>query len=380
MNTLNEVNMVPIIFRNKIITPHKAVKSPNYGNKTVLVADPWEYVEMWLKRNCDSEDARFYWAQAKQFFETSKKLSLTAAPLPIFYSFLNAVKALLIVKGVPIEGRIGHGISIGKSKENLHSFSLENESVKIHKHGLLSELCKYLDETITEAKTYDLQSLFYNLPYIHRAYCLTFNDEKELFLPLVKPGFYRMTSGDIVFKGGLEATTLRTLRNKLNTTELDPRFHLYNITEEDAIKFSTAPEVYVLFHNSLGLKYSPSFEFTMNEAHVTRGLNGLLILHKMVRKHLHYIYGQSKLWYIKKSNNGSKRIINRSTLTIAYSAMHRLSELARYEPMLLSKHLESEHNWLLSEFIRIAPHQFIDELASELTGEEFMAPGYAKER
>ncbi|PDY74037.1 YaaC family protein [Bacillus cereus] len=63
-----------------------------------------------------------------------------------------------------------------------------------------------------------------------------------------------------------------------------------------------------------------------------------------------------------------------------YSAMHRLSELARYEPVLLPEYSESEHNWLLSECIRIAPHQFIDELASELTGEEFMAPGYAQGR
>lgn len=377
MTILDEMNMEPIMLRNKIIMPHKAIKSPKYGNKTVLVADPWEYVEMWLKRNCDSEDARFYWSQAKQFFETSKQLPLTAAPLPIFYSFLNAVKTLLIVKGVSIEGRIGHGISIGNRAGNSERISLENESVKIHKNGLLSELCKYLDETITEAKTFDLQSLLYNLPYIHRAYCLTFNDEKDLFLPLVRPGFYRMKSGGIIFKGGLEATNIRTLRNEWEM--LDPKFRLYTFSEQDAVNFSKSPDVYVLFDYTLVLGFSPFFEFTMNAAHVKEELDWLLDLHRKVRKHLYYIHGQSKLWYMK-SNNGSKRIINRSTLTIAYSAMHRLSELARYEPVLLSKHLESDHNWLLSEFIRIAPHQFIDELASELTGEEFMPPGYAPGR
>ncbi|MBJ8055756.1 hypothetical protein JDS87_28585 [Bacillus cereus] len=361
--------MVPIMFRNKIVMPHKAVKSPGYGNKTVLVADPWEYVEMWLKRNCNSEDARFYWSQAKQFFETSKHLSLTAAPLPNFYSFLNAVKALLIVKGVKIEGRIGHGISIGNKTGNSQSFSLENESVKIHKNGLLSELCRYLDETITEAKTYDLQSLLYNLPYIHRAYCLTFNDEKEIFLPLVRPGFYIGKSGNIVFKGNLEKTTIHILPDEL---ELDPIFDLCTFIEEDYIL--------VDYIKAVGHSPLPIFDTTLNGAHVKEDFGWILDLHRMVRKHLFYIQGQSRLWYIKRSNHSSKRIINRSTLTIAYSAMHRLSELARYEPVLLSKHLESEHNWLLSEFIRIAPHQFIDELASELTGEEFMAPGYAQGR
>jgi hypothetical protein len=55
--------------------------------------------------------------------------------------------------------------------------------------------------------------------------------------------------------------------------------------------------------------------------------------------------------------------------------MHRLSEMARYSPNKLAKHFEGRYNWLLSEFISIAPMQFIDELSCELTGYEFMLPG-----
>jgi len=54
--------------------------------------------------------------------------------------------------------------------------------------------------------------------------------------------------------------------------------------------------------------------------------------------------------------------------------MHRLSELSRYEPITLSKHLNSQQNWLLSEFIKSAPYQFIHEIASEITGEESLVP------
>jgi len=43
--------------------------------------------------------------------------------------------------------------------------------------------------------------------------------------------------------------------------------------------------------------------------------------------------------------------------------------------MLLRKHLETQHNWLLSEFIATACTQFIDEISSEITGQEFMTPG-----
>ena len=69
-------------------------------------------------------------------------------------------------------------------------------------------------------------------------------------------------------------------------------------------------------------------------------------------------------------------MINRGPLTLTYAAMHRLSALARYDPMLLGNHLNSRHNWLLAEFISMAPDQFIDEVSSEITGDEFMVPGW----
>lgn len=51
--------------------------------------------------------------------------------------------------------------------------------------------------------------------------------------------------------------------------------------------------------------------------------------------------------------------------------MHRLSELARYKPYILKAHLESQHNWLLTEFIMRSSKQFIDEIATEITGDLF---------
>lgn len=67
-------------------------------------------------------------------------------------------------------------------------------------------------------------------------------------------------------------------------------------------------------------------------------------------------------------------------MVLCFAAMHRLSELSRYEPVILSKHFTSGHNWLLSEFIQNAATQFIDEISSELTGEEFMSPGMASRK
>jgi YaaC-like Protein len=70
---------------------------------------------------------------------------------------------------------------------------------------------------------------------------------------------------------------------------------------------------------------------------------------------------------------GPKRLA-RSPLTMTLLAMHRLSEICRYKPMELASFLAGQKNWLLTEFIRMAPPQFVDELAAELTGLQFMAP------
>jgi hypothetical protein len=42
--------------------------------------------------------------------------------------------------------------------------------------------------------------------------------------------------------------------------------------------------------------------------------------------------------------------------------------------MELASHLSGQKNWLLSEFIQMSPVQFIDEMASEITGYQFLMP------
>ncbi|WP_084783236.1 YaaC family protein [Bacillus dakarensis] len=82
--------------------------------------------------------------------------------------------------------------------------------------------------------------------------------------------------------------------------------------------------------------------------------------------------GSSSRWYIKRID--VEESIPLSSLVVTLASIHRLSELSRYEPLTLSKHLSSQHNWLISECIKNAPYQFINEIASEITGEEFLVP------
>jgi hypothetical protein len=95
--------------------------------------------------------------------------------------------------------------------------------------------------------------------------------------------------------------------------------------------------------------------------------------HRQIRHRIVPIYASENRWYLKKSVVGHDQLTN-SQLVLIYASMHRLSELSRYDPVALSKHLNVNHNWLLSEFIRNSPGQFIYGVASEITGLEFIKP------
>ncbi len=97
--------------------------------------------------------------------------------------------------------------------------------------------------------------------------------------------------------------------------------------------------------------------------------------HEKIRRELRYIYSPNELWYIKRKNL-TNNIIDKSTLTLTIGAMHRLSELSRYEPQTLSKHLSKDASWLISEFINKSMYQFIDHISSEITGSDFRVTGF----
>ena len=100
--------------------------------------------------------------------------------------------------------------------------------------------------------------------------------------------------------------------------------------------------------------------------------------HKKVRKDIFYIYGDKKLWYLKKNIPKNSHIINRNSLTLIFAVMHWMSELVRYNPKKFEKLMESKQNWLLHEFVERALYQFVDEISCEITHQEIMSTGYRK--
>lgn len=103
----------------------------------------------------------------------------------------------------------------------------------------------------------------------------------------------------------------------------------------------------------------------------------LVANHQKIRRDIKYIHGSSRLWYFKR-NDKEDGILHWPAPALIYAAMHRLSELTRYDPKRLHRHLDCQHNWLISEFINLANDNFIDQIASDITGQELMSPGIRK--
>lgn len=333
-----------IIYKGKPLTLHKAVSSPHVNEKTVLVTSTWDYVDLWLKR-AKKHEARFFWSQAKSFYEATQNLPKTSAPLTAYYCFLNATKAFLLTRGHQFGDQ--HGVSgfalSGPS-------ALSNEKIKFKTAGILPALCQVLGEQINQ-DTYSLKDVLYNLPYIHRAYNLTTPSDPELFIPINNP---RIVKSDTTH----EAWFCAELQEKYATQHTIKK--LPNGFERDI----GHPDEFII-------RCTRRFDWRPREKPAS--LVRYKTYHHRLRQEISYINGSNKRWYLKRGNMDN-RLIKRNALPLAFAAMHRLSELSRYSPDKLAKHFDCQHNWLLSEFISAAPNQFIDSISSEITGYEFAFP------
>ena len=340
-----------IKIKGKNASLHKAFMQPSFESSTVLVDDQFDYVNLWLKRKHVSTEAVLYWTQARNFYKASLNLPNESKALTAYYCIMNATKALLTAKGLSFNEQ--HGIA-GESHNN--RTSLANEISKIKGAGILPALANCFGADIS-SKEFNLKDIFYNLPFIHRAYTITYRESQNLFIPITDGHFVRQPNGQ-------EAWFCATIT--------DPRYQkdAFIIKQRGWERDHSETERFVI-------RCKRRFRWQVRGTSKAKRMENLRTNHKKVRRDMKYIHGPSRLWYFKR-NDRDMNILTWPTPALTYIAMHRLSELTRYDPSRLHKHLDCQHNWLLSEFLRLAVENFIDQIASDITGHEFMVPGYRK--
>ena len=221
--------------------------------------------------------------------------------------------------------------------------------------GVLFELENYLGEDSGKQR-HKLKDLLYNIPYIHRACSITFglSQSQELYVPIQNARFVKKSEN---YEAWFDF-------------ELEEKYSSQKVISEMGASFERDP----FFSDKWKIRAKKRFKWDTAKSDQKR-LESLRKYHKWIRSRLFYIYGNQKLWYIKKDMK-KPNVIDHSSIVLTFSAMHKLSEICRYQPKVFDKHLSSKHSWLLTEFINKSREQFIDEIASEICGSELMPTGF----
>lgn len=336
-------DQVKIDTKNLSLT--KAIQGSNFRMKTVLALDPFEYVDLWLRRE-HKDEAQHYWRQSRTFYRAAQGLPIEASPLILYYCFMNAAKALLASKGVTINPY--HGVSAHQMRGPNSKIVLSNEGIRIRQAGIVPGVISYFNES-EPSLTHSLEDVLYNIVCIHRTYCLSYANKMERFVPLKHTSFVRdQVTGEVRLSAEIvDGFDWLRYRKHLPAEVVEVTGGVPAIQSATAIHWTTVTRP------------------TNAELTSLRQLNATL------RQSIHYINGAHALWYIKTTGSYA---INRSSVTLMLIAMHRLSEICRYKPSQLQSFLEGSKNWLLSEFVAMSPPQFLDEIACEMTGHQIMIP------
>lgn len=331
--------------RTKVLGLSKAVHDAQFQLKTVLTLEPFNYVDLWLRRQ-HKDEALFYWRQARSFHRAAQGLPMESAPLVLYYCFMNAAKALLASKGVAFDPH--HGVRLHRMRGSNSRVVLSNEGLEIRSTGIVPAIADYFGEAEL-ARIHSLEDVLYNLAFVHRTYCLSFPSKNERFLPLKNLAFVRDSDTKEVWftADAVDDADWRFFRNRL------------------------PPEVAGALSGAATVSSVKRIVWTSLDNPTEADLNELRRLNEELRRVLHYINGAHTLWYLKSSGTYQ---IDRRPITLTLAGMHRLSEICRYKPSELRSFLDGQKNWLLSEFVAMAPAQFLDEIACEMTGHPIMIP------
>lgn len=267
-----------------------------------------------------------------------------------YYCMLNAAKSMLSANKIDFKSY--HGLS---GKSNGSKTSLANEVSEIKNEGILISLAEYYKLNLHK-DTFSLKDILYNIPFVHRSFTVTYKGTQNLFIPIVNTHFVKQ-------KQGKEA------------------WFCAEITDQKYCKKS-------FFAKQGGWEHDKGQDgkFIIRRKHrfrwdTSRGvkkadrIKNLVKYHNKIRRDIKYIHGAQRLWYYKR-NDKEEQILHWPIPILIFTAMHRLSELTRYDPKRLRRHFECQHNWLLSVFLNLATDNFIDQIASDITGHELMIPGY----
>lgn len=309
----------------------------------LIISDIWSFWYYAIKKkytnNSQISFLNSLLDQAKFFFTAAEAGPVKSQPLLYYYCFLNFAKLLINMNGY-----------IGQSKKYMHGIddkritgSFQTSEIKIFeaKTGIVNvsaELYKVLDaKVISSQLTVKVVDLLRNCVGVHRTYCEIYNQKEDLHklsgLKLYKNGLSLELEAEIQ----CDASTIATLQSlgycinrssdKFIWNENQPISN-HNITRQSYLDFST-------FLRDKGIWYFI-------------GNNG----------YTHYL-----------STNPTHRYPQEFVI---YNVMFYLGSITRYMPYMFDEIFSAKEQWLMSEFLKTQPKQFLYLSSAKLLSQDVL--------
>lgn len=338
-------NMDELIIENKSTGLGKTFRFPRGFDRKGIFNDYWDYVELYLESNKMNESA-IYWQQAREFYKASIGLPNTSSSFNLYHCFLNATKALLTAKGLSftLTDELSDFTGSGQTR-------LANIKITFHPDGVLHSLSRYFEDTGTsESHHHSFKDLLYNLNFLQKAFSLTYKNQRpQMFIPIYHPHFLKDYERDVFY---LRFIVMSNFANG------------YTAKKICAQGFSDRSDDYSDFISN------DFFEWSNLQENKDKELHQAIEFHKKQRRTIQYELNEIPKWYLKRT--GIKHTVDKHPLTIMLAGMKKISELTTPNPVSQVKSLNSQENWLMTEFVENSPKQFIDQISCEITDESLV--------
>ncbi len=324
----------------------------------VLTADPWAFLQELVTARVDrrQRDTGYsYTSQAWELFEAASNPHVGSRPLLYYYSFLNLVKAALLIQGAPLALKAEHGISDPRSNQR-RRLRLGGQRVLIQglaqNHSqLFAEFVRLLGGRPTRREVPVIE-LLAQIPSIHRTFMRVTRRRRSLFTP-IKDVHVLHAGGQVWAR-----VTLRKDDHDVGAT-LPALKHRRGFQRHFQQRHTTQP-------NEVWLE-------TPAVPGQRRGVDGAI---QTVAGHFRDVGISTVL-----TRDGYRfyfcNIAPRHRLphlAATYAAFFYLGSITRYRPDAFDSLLAGGFSWVVHELIATEPVQFVYTVASELAGVDVVRP------
>lgn len=343
----------------------------------ILATNPWDVIENVIRRNLNHRvrrrDALYFLWQAKDFWSAAQTAQITSKPLLLYYSMMNAAKALILYRGVAQTlNRAMHGLSedthLGTVRDPLlaNVIAMPNKAGSANIFDLFGQAIGCAP--LAQKQTYQVANLLPQIVIGHRLWAAV-GRRRERFVRADSVSFaIDQANRQTWLRIDIDRSDLPTVMSSYKEFEvgcrLAPAFRRVKFRDTGSANSNHE----LLNEKFIRYESATPTSFITRAAERVNDLAGTLkpILWPVVRSTPPY-----RRYYLYASPSNAVPI---SPLLSVYALVYFFGSITRYRPHLFDKVRESPFGMFVDEFLNTQGRQFLFLTASELVQRDVSWP------